>query len=177
VEHEQLLHLLAAELATNPRASLEKLASAVGVSRTTLSRKFATRDDMLNALAAQAVLESHSALERSRLEEGTAEEVIRRIVSNMLPSAELYRVLESPECEDFSALKEWLPVKQKLLEIHYLWQERGEVRIDLPATWISESIFILMRGAAAMVRNGQLARADAVNAVCTLLFAGIRKQA
>src|SRR5690606_23612981 len=129
-------------------ASLEKLACAVGVSRTTLSRKFATRDDMLNALSAQAVVECRSAMERSRLEEGSAEEVIWRIVDNMLPSAELYRVLESPECEDFPALEAWHPVKQKLLEMHYLWQERGELRIDLPATWISESIFILMRGAA-----------------------------
>ncbi|MFA5493519.1 MAG: TetR family transcriptional regulator [Porticoccaceae bacterium] len=176
MEHEKLLHLLAAELARQPRASMEKLATAVGVSRATLSRKFATRDEMLNALAAQAVLEYALALERSRIEEDTAEEAIRRIVGNMLPSAELYRVLESPDCHDFPALDAWHPYKQKLLEMHYLWQERGELRVDLPAVWLYESIFILLRGAAAMVRNGQLARADAVNAVCTLLFAGIRRQ-
>lgn len=174
MKNENLIHRLAAALADQPRASMEQLAHAVGVSRTTLCRKFATRDDMFTSLAEQAVEECVAALEQSRMDEGAADEVIRRIVTHMLPNVELYRVLESPEYEDFPALKAWGCHKQKLQELHLRWQARGELRVDLPANWIWQSMFLLMRGAAAMVREGQLARADAVNAVCTLLLEGVR---
>lgn len=177
MQNEDLIHRLAAALADQPRASMEQLAHTVGISRTTLCRKFATRDDMLTSLAEQAVLECVAALESSNIEDGAAEEVISRIVTNMLPSVELYRVLESPEYEDFPVLKAWGCHKQKLRELHERWQARGELRVDLPANWIWQSMFLLMRGAASMVRDGQLARADAVNAVCTLLLEGVRPPA
>src|SRR5690606_35991207 len=142
MNHEELLHRLATALAAQPRASMEQLAHAIGISRTTLNRKFASRDEMLNALAEQAVIECGAALDKSNVDEGSAQEVIGRIVKNMLPSVELYRILESPEYENCAALDAWQPRKDKLLELHYRWQASGELRVDLPAAWIAESIFI-----------------------------------
>src|SRR5690606_24567445 len=136
-----------------------------------------SRDEMLNALAEQAVIECGAALDKSNVDEGSAQEVIGRIVKNMLPSVELYRILESPEYENCAALDAWQPRKDKLLELHYRWQASGELRVDLPAAWIAESMFILMRGAAAMVHDGQLARACAAEVVCSLLLNGVRAQA
>jgi AcrR family transcriptional regulator len=51
----RLLDLVAEALVANPAASLSEVAEAAGVGRTTLHKHYATRDDLLRAVAHRAI--------------------------------------------------------------------------------------------------------------------------
>ena len=72
-------------LLISPGASLAEVAAAAGVSRTTLHSRFATRNDLLAALAHDAMDLLSRAYAAARLEEGDVRDALRRLLTETVP--------------------------------------------------------------------------------------------
>lgn len=172
---EALLLRLVNALADQPRASMEQLAAMVGLSRATLCRYFPSRDTMMLAISEAGIASAEQAFVRARPHEGSAEHSIKRLIEEMLPIAELYAFVDQPIHTDESKEARLQPLKASLMTLFQQWQGAGELRVDLPAAWLVESMSALLCSAATMIRSGQLARRDAVQNVFDLLWQGISK--
>ena len=174
-ERKELLLNLVNALADHPRASMEQLASMVGLSRATLCRHFSSRDVMMQAMSEAGVTSAQEALARARPTEGSAEEALKRLISEFLPIAELYAYVDQQMYLDDTLEAQVQPLRTSLIAIFQQRQESGELRIDLPAAWLVESMSALLRSAATMIRSGRLARQDAAQSVFNLLWLGMSK--
>lgn len=71
-------------LSTNPAASLEQVAEAAGVARTTIHRRFANRQALVDAMAAMAVQQLLEAIESGRPETAPPLVALHQITVNVL---------------------------------------------------------------------------------------------
>jgi AcrR family transcriptional regulator len=71
-------------LSTNPAASLEQVAEAAGVARTTVHRRFANRQALVDAMAATAVQQLLDAIETGRPETAPPLVALHQITVNVL---------------------------------------------------------------------------------------------
>jgi AcrR family transcriptional regulator len=71
-------------LSTDPGASLEQVAEAAGVARTTIHRRFASRQALLDAMAVTAVQQLSEAIEAGRPETAPPLVALHQITANVL---------------------------------------------------------------------------------------------
>src|SRR3954454_10448455 len=71
-------------LGEDPAAGMADVAAAAGGSRATVSRHFPTREALIEAMQAHACAASEQALAECRLDEGSAGEALRRLVTAWL---------------------------------------------------------------------------------------------
>jgi AcrR family transcriptional regulator len=72
-------------LAVNPRASMQDIAAAAGISRATLHRLYPSRDALIEAIALVAVEKITAAYAAARMKEGTVLEALERLVTALVP--------------------------------------------------------------------------------------------
>lgn len=170
---EELLLRLVSALADQPRASMGQLAGLVGLSRATLCRYFPSREAMMMEIFQEGVNSAEQAIERARLCDGRAQEAIQRLIQELLPIVDLYMYVELQlQVEEYSTVRSEA-VREALIEQFQQWQESGDLRRDLAASWLCESLFALLGKAARLIRAGRLARHDAPHNVFVLLWSGI----
>lgn len=170
---EELLLRLVNALSDQPRATMGQLATQVGLSRATLCRYFASREAMMLEIFQAGVNCAELAIERSRLREGPADQAIMRLIQELLPVVEHFAYVERQiQVEDHSDPRTEA-VRLSLIDQFQNWQERGELRLDISAMWLCESLFTLMNKAATSIRLGRLARQDAPRCVFAVLWGGI----
>ncbi len=174
-DREDLLLNLANALSDQPRASMEQLACMVGLSRATLCRHFASRDAMLQAMSEEAMTSAELAFARACPNEGPVEQAVTRLIDELLPIAELYVFVWEREHGDPALEARAQPLRASFVALFHQWQACGDLRVDLPAAWLVESMSALLRSAAAMIRSGRLARHDAVHGVFSLLWRGMSR--
>jgi AcrR family transcriptional regulator len=174
-DREELLLNLVNALADRPRASMEQLASMVGLSRATLCRHFPSRDSMVLAMSEAGISSAKLAIARARPDEGSPEHAIKRLIEELLPIVELYAYVDQQGQADEEMDARVQPLRASLIALFQQWQGSGELRVDLPAAWLVESMSALLRSAATMIRSGRLARRDAAQSVFDLLWRGMAK--
>lgn len=172
---EELLVNLVKALADQPRASMGQLASMVGLSRATLCRYFPSREAMMLTMFEAGITSAEQALVQARPNEGAAEHAIKRLIEELLPLAELYDYVYQQMHTDESMEARVQPLRASLIALFQQWQGSGELRIDLSAAWLVESMSALLSSAATMIRSGRLARHDAAASVFKLLWQGMSK--
>lgn len=172
---EELLVNLVNALADQPRASMGQLASMVGLSRATLCRHFPSRDAMMLAMSQASIDSAEQALARAHPHEGPAEQALKRLIEELLPLAELYAYINQEMYTDAAVEVRAQPLRESLTALFLQWQQSGELRLDMPAAWLVESMAALLRSAATMIRSGRLARRDAPRKVFNLLWQGMSK--
>lgn len=172
---EELLVNLVNALADRPRASMGQLASMVGLSRATLCRYFPSRDAMMLAMSEAGINSAEQAIARARPAEGPPEQAVKRLIEELLPIVELYAYVGQQEDTDEEIETRVQPLRASLIALFQQWQGSGELRVDLPAAWLVESMSALLRSAATMIRSGRLARRDAAQSVFDLLWRGMSK--
>ena len=178
VDHEKIeRHLLdsAAEvLCRDSGASLAQVASAAGVSRTTLHRHFATRQDLLRALAHDALDRVAAAVDGSVLAEGPAAEVLTAVAAAVLPLADELRFLDLgasvwnlPEL-----IERWYDLAEPLEAVIRKGQRDGALRADQPPAWIVDVFTSTVWAASDGIRDGRIARRDAVGLIVDTVLNG-----
>ena len=75
----RILEAATGVLVMNRGVSMREIADAAEVGRTTLHRYFPGREDLIRAIALQAVAESEAAIKEAQLTEGSVEEAVRRL--------------------------------------------------------------------------------------------------
>jgi AcrR family transcriptional regulator len=173
--HDSLLNAAVATLAANPGASLQEIADAAGISRATLHRRFAGRDELILAISEWAIgqLESiNDSVESSGLRGRAAIEALLEKAIQLAPKIGFLISEHSLECNQMfmdrvdTAQQRW----HRMIEDG---QRLGEIRVDLPSRWIADAIEGLMLAVFHGVRRGLTAPNDALRLVRITLLDGV----
>lgn len=149
-----LLDAAAAALAENPGASMAEVARAAGLTRATLYRHFSSREALLEAMRAEALVRATEALAVSRLDEGTALDALSRAVRALVDEGLRFRaVLAVGADQDPEFRAERMRVLAPVRDVVRRGQASGVIREDLPAEWVVAVM-------AALLATGVRASAD-----------------
>lgn len=158
IEDRQILSSLAGALVDHPRASLQELAQAIGISKTTLYRFCNTREQLIEHLMSHCAEFVSQAIETAELETAPVPQALGRLIANHVAHRELTAFLlyywkdatQDPESE-----AAW----NTALDHYFLrGQREGFFRIDIPAPALSELWVSIMIGLVDAERRGRVAR-------------------
>lgn len=173
---EDALRKLAEALVRQPRASMEQLAQALGVSRATLHRLVSSRDELIKDISTLAVDACTGCFASVQLEEGPADEVLRRLIEALTPNAGLYLFLRRQRADLAATLEDdWQCERDRLTRFFQRGQEHGAFRVDVSAQWLVDALGALLNAAAEAAYEGRLAPADMNHVVCSVLLDGARR--
>lgn len=162
-------------LLQSPTASLAEIAAAAGVSRTTLHQRYPTRQDLLVALALEAMDLVRQAYADARPDEGSAREAIERVVDRMVPLGPRLEFLlreRSLDAEE-EVNRRYADLDAPLVVLVTRGQAAGELRADLPAWWLVASLVGAVYAAWEAIADGRLAPRDATGLVLTSVLDGL----
>lgn len=160
-DDSSILRPLALALVDRPRATLQELAHAVGISKTTLYRFCRTRDELIQRLIAYSTHTLLDAIQSAHLDDGEPVEALRRLITSNLthPEATLFLMYfwwraDPPEM-DVMAEQNW----QVTLDSFFLrGQQQGLFRIDMPAAALTEIWSSIVVALVDAERRGRVAR-------------------
>jgi AcrR family transcriptional regulator len=178
MDKETLQDIAIKVLIANRGASMQDIAAAAGIGRTTLHRYFASRDELLRELTLAALNDANKATIASRLEEGTALEALERAITINIPIGHRFHFLLNEwrfdnEEEVHTKNSQQLDAYEALMR---RGQQEGIFRNDLPARWMVNTLTALVFMACESIRDGYTAPRDAPRLVLTTLLAGISQQ-
>ena len=153
------------------QASMNDVAAAAGVARATLYRYFPSRQALLDELARVAAAEAGARLASARVEEVAAEEGVRRAVRALIETGDPFTVVARervrPDPEQFE--KNVLEPLRRLFE---RGQGAGEIRADIPNTWLTDALVGLV--VSVLSSRPLLGREDTIAVVSALFLDGAR---
>ena len=150
---------------------MNDVAAAAGVARATLYRYFPSRQALLDELGRVAADEAGARLASARIEELAAEEGIRRAVRALIEVGDPFTVVARervrPDPEQFE--RSVLAPLRRMVERA---QDAGEVRGDIPSSWLTDALVGLVVGVVSS--RPLLGREDTIAAVSALFLDGAR---
>ncbi len=175
-EDDRLMAALALALVDRPRATLQELAKAVGVSKATLYRFCKTREELIERLMAHGAQLMHRSLADARLDEGTPKEALHRVIQGQLEHRELGAFLvyywKPDTLQDERWADQWEQFTKALDAFFLRCQRAGYFRIDISAAALTESLIALIVCMMDAERLGRVARAGMADVVETLFLHG-----
>ena len=169
-----ILEAAAAVLAERgEQASMADVATAAGMARATVYRYFPNREALFEALGHLAVEEAGERLQAGRLEEVAVAEAFERAVRALVAVGDYFVVVSResarPDPAEFER-RVASPVRGLIERA----QSQGEVRDDLPASWLMESLIgIVVSG---LQTQPSLGVEDTVAGITSLFLDGARLQ-
>jgi TetR/AcrR family transcriptional regulator, mexCD-oprJ operon repressor len=155
------------------QASMADVAGAAGMARATVYRYFPNREALFEALGRLALEEAGERLEAGRLEEVAVPEAFERAVRALVAVGDSFVVVASESARSESAEFEQR-VAAPLRALIERAQSLGEVRDDLPASWLMESLIgIIVSG---LRTQPSLGGEDTVAGITSLFLDGARLQ-
>ncbi|WP_422742656.1 TetR/AcrR family transcriptional regulator [Mycobacterium sp. WMMD1722] len=175
-DRDRLLQSAADFLGRRPNATVDEIATAVGVSRATLHRHFAGKPALMAALDELAMTNMRQAIESARLQEGSAIDALRRLVTACRPVAPYLCLLysQSQELDADESMQGWAETDAAITALFDRGQRAGEFRPDLSAAWLNEALYSLIAGAGWAIRVGRVAERDFDHMITELLLNGAR---
>ena len=176
---DPMLAELATHLVHHPSATMQDLAVAVGSSRSTLHRRFPRRDDLIEAIASQALssFKRMWAAQQSErwFSDGTvdAATTLTGYVTDLIELGPqlLYIVRASALLPETAP--ELMAMDAELEDAMRRGQRTGALDPALPAVWLAESLHALVFAAWEQVAVGRLAPRDATRSVITTWAHGV----
>jgi TetR/AcrR family transcriptional repressor of mexCD-oprJ operon len=169
-----ILEAAAAALAERgEQASMADVAAAAGMARATVYRYFPNREALFEALGRLAVEEAGERLRAGRLEEVAVAEAFERAVRALVAVGDSFVVVarESARPDPGEFERRVAAPLRGLIERAQLL---GEVRDDLPASWLMESLIgIVVSG---LQTRPSLGAEDTVAGITSLFLDGARLQ-
>lgn len=172
-----VLDAAVALLAKRPQATMQEVADASGLGRTTVYRHFPRRQDLIDALYEQVLAESAQTVRDAIGAAGNARELLCDLGARVIAIGDRYRFLDAhPELRErtLSGAGDDREGADPLQDYLTAAQERGEVRPDVPVAWMLTT----MRGLAVVamfeVSAGRMNVEDAakhVGETCASAFA------
>ncbi|MFJ8001634.1 TetR/AcrR family transcriptional regulator [Streptomyces sp. NPDC096310] len=176
MDRDQVLRTAAALLTRKPTATMDEVARAAGIGRATLHRHFAGRDALIKALEALGLQELETALDGAGIDEGPADEALRRLVARVEPSAGLLAFLVTENQLFEGEINEgWDRIDARFSALFRRGQEQGHFRIDLSPAWLTEALYGLIGAGAWAIHDGRVAAKDFQYMIVELLLGGARR--
>lgn len=171
-----LLEAASGALALNPDASLNEIAHLAGLTRATLYRHFGSRENLVAVLRKDALACAHEVIASARIDEGTAEEALRRVVSGILSFGERFRpLLMEGAARDQEFLRQREAAFAPVAAIVVRGQQSGAIRGDISPQWVLTALTALL--AAAVRAEPDVLNTDAAETVLTTLIFGVQGHA
>lgn len=166
---ESAIHVFA----LNPAAGMNEVALHAGVGRATLYRHFPCRDDLMDAIRAQARQEAISAVETCPLDNGSAIDCIESIVRAVIELGDRYRFISNwrAEGEEYPEPRE--RISAALESAVERGQRRGEITRSVPPAWAALAIRSLMLAALEELSAGTMNERDAQRLVTRIVSQGL----
>lgn len=173
---ETILDHAARLLVDDPTVGMSEIATAAGVGRATLYRHFATREELVEAIGDRALEETDRAIDASRLEEGTAVEAFRRLITALFEVGDRYIFLLRQSTSNAQA-EEGITgamdrIGTRLVSFFERGQANGEFSKTLPATWMTAMTGLVIVAVAHSVMTGRLAAEQSVDVATETLLNG-----
>jgi AcrR family transcriptional regulator len=171
-----LLDTAAQVLVMDPSAPLAVVAAAAGVGRTTLHKRYPTRDALLVAVAHRALDLCHDAVDSAVSgATGDRDGGLRRLVGALVPvGPQLAYLFRQPSLEKHPELRaRTVALDPGLLAVLTAASDAGVVRADLGQWWCLSTLYALVYIAWEGVAIGKLAPDDAPDLVLTTLVRGL----
>ncbi|HET6508420.1 MAG TPA: helix-turn-helix domain-containing protein [Baekduia sp.] len=172
-----VLDAAVALLAKRPQATMQEVADASGLGRTTVYRHFPRRQDLIDALYDQVLTESaqtvHDAIEAA----GNARELLCDLGARIIAIGDRYRFLDAhPELRErtLAGAGDDREGADPLQDYLAAAQGRGEIRRDVPVSWMLTSLRGLAVVAMFEVNAGRMDVEEAakhVGETCATAFA------
>jgi len=131
--HDAVLEAGANLLAERPSASMQEIADASGVGRTTVYRHFPAREDLVAALVARVAEEVTAVSLRAFAGDGEPDQVLRRFAMDLVALGARWRLLREL---DESVRAELGESDRRFMDWIAGHQASGTIRADLPPDWI-----------------------------------------
>jgi AcrR family transcriptional regulator len=173
----RIIERTAAVLAEGHGRTMQEIADMSGVGRTTLYRRFRTREDLLRAIFEQAIAEARDGVAAANPDEGDARAAMERVIEEMLKIGDKYRVLfqeKTAHNEQVDGKSDFIDVLRTLV---VRAQREGAVDATVPVDWVLGMMGALVATATRLVGTGELARNHAAELVTRTLFDGIGARA
>lgn len=132
-------------LAEDPGAPVEQIAEAAGLTRTTVHRRFASRQAIIDALAVSAKSELADAIRDAHAEQAPALVALHRVTEKVLRTKGKWKFTLGNPLADTSAANEiWAEINERCLEL--LTRARHEGLLDGAADldWTRRVYYALM---------------------------------
>ena len=164
-----ILEAAAGVLALRDQASMGEVAEAAGVARATLYRYFPTREALLEELGRFALDETGQRLEEAGLDRVSVAEGFERAVRTLVGIGPYFVVLvgERARAEQGAFDRRVVAPLRTLIE---RGQSEGEIRDDVPASWLIESLLSLV--VSVLPSAPSLGPEDTVHAITSLFLHG-----
>lgn len=163
-----LLDVATDVLVAEPGATLATIASAAGVSRTTLHSHYPTREALLRAVADRAMSLCADAISGAAAGGG---DVLTAVVAALVPvGPHLAFLWRNPSFDHDPELGDrWLEIEGDLREVLKAARSSGALPLYLPDWWIVHTFFALVYIACENINLGRLAPLDAPGLVLATL--------
>jgi TetR/AcrR family transcriptional repressor of mexCD-oprJ operon len=156
------------------QASMADVATAAGMARATVYRYFPNREALFEALGRLAVEEAGERLHAGRLQEVPVAEAFERAVRALVAVGDSFVVVSRESARPDPAEFE-RQIASPLRGLVERAQSLGEMRDDLPASWLMESLIgIVVSG---LQTQRSLGTEDTVAGITSLFLDGARLQA
>jgi AcrR family transcriptional regulator len=172
---DRLLRAAAATWAADPSAPLDAVARAAGVGRATLHRHFASRADLMRAVALDGIAALAHSLEAAELAARTPEQALSTLIDVLVPFGDrLHFLLVTGDLigdADVEAAEAQVdaPIRWVLDRA----AAGGVLRADVPSAWRFRALEALLYAAWTGVADGEIARLDAPGLVCDAYWRGL----
>jgi AcrR family transcriptional regulator len=131
-----VLDAAVALLAQRPQATMQEVADASGLGRTTVYRHFPRRQDLIDALFDEVLRDAAETIDEAVRSAGSAHELLCDLGPRYIAIGDRYRFIDAhPELRE-RALSPAEEATDKLQAYLREAQARGDIRPDLPVTWI-----------------------------------------
>jgi TetR/AcrR family transcriptional regulator, mexCD-oprJ operon repressor len=158
-------------VAQGDQASMADVATAAGVARATVYRYFPNRESLLEGLARATIDDAGGALESARLVEVEVEDAVARSIRALASLGDRFVVVARQRgqagSEEFER-RVAAPI-QAVLE---RGRASGEIRADVPAAWLLETLFAITASILRAPPMGGLE--DRVAAINSVFLDGVR---
>ncbi|MFP9230947.1 TetR/AcrR family transcriptional regulator [Pectobacterium cacticida] len=158
-EDERILPTLARAMVEQPRATLQELAKAVGISKAKLYRYCRTRQELIERLIGYGHHTLTDALHRARLSEDPPLDALRRLIIFNLDHKDLTSFLMHYWRDVSGIPNEQTSTWEAILDEFFLrGQYEGVFRIDIPAPALTEVFVGTLMNLIDAERRGRVAR-------------------
>jgi TetR/AcrR family transcriptional regulator, mexCD-oprJ operon repressor len=155
--------------ADGDQASMLDVAAAAGVGRATVYRYFPSRQVLLDELAAVALEQAGERLSAAGLDRVPAREAISRAVRALVGVGDYFVVLERERVRPDPVRLE-AQIGARLRAVLEAGQANGEIRDDVPASWLTEALLGLVVNI--LLAPRLLGAEDTIAAIASLFLDG-----
>lgn len=148
-------------LSEDRNASMQAIAEASGLGRTTVYRHFSSREELISALFAMLIEESRQATNDLVRNSASAESLFSELGGVLIRVTQRYLFLDNLAPSGEEAIRASATPADPLVDFIIEAQGRGEVRGEVSARWIQISIMQLAKGAVQEQIAGVLSQEEA----------------